>query len=372
MSLKSRIKSLIRRLLGSSLDAGSVAEAQVDATEQKQDRAEDWLWDGYSWIPDWKEILGNDWGEWQTIAAAPKTGPKVLISTVTGGNSALTPLETLFAIALTLRGADVHFLLCDKSLPACQNCYGSDEEAQLAFIENGPSLCDWCYETGSRSIGQLGLPVHTFSALLKEDDWNRADKIAESADICDILSWKVGGVDVGEIVESAALRFFGRSDFEGEEHLLPILRRYFRSSLLSTWALNRLFDEENFEHVFSNQGLYVPQANVIMVSKERSCHVSSWDLAYRQLCINVSHDDTFIRTSLDEPLEHWENMLWNDATRAEVTEYMTGRWTGKFDWLPIVTGKFEGEPDSIGAELGLDLTKPTVGLLTNVIWDGST
>ncbi|HMP49999.1 MAG TPA: hypothetical protein PKD05_00435, partial [Candidatus Melainabacteria bacterium] len=32
---------------------------------QTENTSSDWLTDGYSWIPDWKSILGDDFGNWE-------------------------------------------------------------------------------------------------------------------------------------------------------------------------------------------------------------------------------------------------------------------------------------------------------------------
>ncbi|MCA9814404.1 MAG: capsule biosynthesis protein [Cyanobacteria bacterium HKST-UBA01] len=332
-------------------------------------RSGDWLWDGYSWIPEWESILGEDWSEWKKLSQTSKSGPKVLIATSVGGNSTLTPLETLFAMALTLRGADVHFLLCDKTLPACQNCSGATLEEQKSFVENGPSLCDWCYETGSKAIEQLGLTVHKYSSLLDKSDWLETQELVASCSLEEILSWDKDGLNLGEIVQSASLRFFGRSDFEGESLVSPVVKKYMQSALLSNIALEKLFKNYRFEHTVINQGIYVPQANAVAAARRNNSHVVTWDIAYRELCINLSHDDTFIKNNSEEPSSTWEEMFWSEDTLAEIKEYMIGRWTGKFDWLQVITGEYSGEPDSIARELGIDSSKPTIGLLTNVIWD---
>ncbi len=66
--------------------------------------------------PDWTPILAQDPDGWERSLRAAKHGPKVLIPTSVGGHFAVTPMESSLAVALTLRGADVHVLLCDAVL----------------------------------------------------------------------------------------------------------------------------------------------------------------------------------------------------------------------------------------------------------------
>lgn len=325
--------------------------------------------DGYVWIPDWKDLLGEDWTEWQELAACEKDGPKVLIATSIGGNSALTPMETLFGIALTLRGADVHFLLCDKTLPACQNCSTKVEQDQKDLIESGPPACDWCFETGQRAIRQLGLPVHLYGDWLTEDDRKEASAIASSKNLDDIFSVSDSGIELGEIVRSAALRYFARGDFEGEKLALPVLQRYLESSILTNRCLQKLYDKYGYEMTISNQGLYVPQGNVVAMGEKNQSRVVAWDIAYRVGCIHISHNKTHIRSFLEEPMESWIDMEWSPKTEKEIQDYLVSRWSGQFDWLKIVTEGSDTIPEEIAEEIGLDLSKPVIGLLTNVIWD---
>ena len=209
---------------------GQVAEKSnmVDEIEVSK-----WLEDGASWIPNWRKILERDWDAWQERIEQSKGNEKVLIATTVGGNSVLTPLETLFGVALTARGAEVHFLLCDKALPACQNSYGTDLKAQESFIESGPSLCEWCYGSGKACMDSLGLTVHSLSDLLDSSDQDWAQELSGSIDLQEIDDYECLQIPVGESVSSATLRFFGRGDLIGEQYAEQATRQFFKSALLT-------------------------------------------------------------------------------------------------------------------------------------------
>ena len=69
--------------------------------------------------PKWRSIINKDSDLWRSALHQAKEGPKVLIATSVGSHRAANITESTLAVALTLRGADVHALLCDKMLPAC-------------------------------------------------------------------------------------------------------------------------------------------------------------------------------------------------------------------------------------------------------------
>src|SRR4051812_25152907 len=76
---------------------------------------------GLDLYPRWDVLLGKDAARWRAARTAAESGPRVLIATSIGGHAPLLTVESLLAVALTLRGARVHLLLCDESLPACMN-----------------------------------------------------------------------------------------------------------------------------------------------------------------------------------------------------------------------------------------------------------
>ena len=71
---------------------------------------------------------------------------------------------------------------------------------------------------------------------------------------------------------------------------------------------------------------------------------------------------------MTEPTDRWEHMPWNLKVEHQLVEYLKSRWHGTMDWV-----SFHQNPQSdlhkISSEIGVDFSKPTVGLLTNVIWD---
>ena len=77
-------------------------------------------------------LLTKERSRWDQARFAASGGPHVLLATSTGGHPSVTQVESLLAMALTLRGARVSLLLCDAALPACEECmlivFKSDEQ----------------------------------------------------------------------------------------------------------------------------------------------------------------------------------------------------------------------------------------------------
>jgi hypothetical protein len=70
---------------------------------------------------------------------------------------------------------------------------------------------------------------------------------------------------------------------------------------------------------------------------------------------------------MDEPVETWLNVPWTPAMERRIVAYLNSRWHGTDDWIHFHRDAvFESEAFM---KEGADLSKPTIGMLTNVMWD---
>src|SRR5213594_2882457 len=88
--------------------------------------------------PGWTRVLARDPLAWEKALERARGGPRVLLATSLGGYWAGTTLESLLAVALTLRGSEVEVLLCDGVLPACQLCEARAFRSLDRFARTGP------------------------------------------------------------------------------------------------------------------------------------------------------------------------------------------------------------------------------------------
>jgi hypothetical protein len=323
----------------------------------------------YGQQPDWLALLGSDWDQWQAERDAAAHGPQVLIATSVGGNPPSTHLESLLAVALTLRGAQVHVLLCDAALPACMqlNVHAVPE---AALDEGGipPEVCAGCYQPASQMLAALGLKVHRYGDWLTAADRQTAKRLAGLLSVEALKDYHFEGLAVGEHALAGALRFYARGTLEAEPRAEAVWRRYFEAAVLTTLATQRLLRAHSFHSVCFNHGIYVPQGLIGEVARQHQVRVVNWNPAYRKQCFIFSHGETYHHTLLDEPTEVWEGLEMTAAMEADILTYLKSRWQGTRDWIWFHEKPEEGL-EAIAAETGVDFSRPCVGLLTNVMWD---
>lgn len=320
--------------------------------------------------PNWSEILRAHQSQWKQALEVSQKGPNILIATSIGGYLAGVTMESMLGVALTLRKVQVHVLLCDTILPACFDCEVTWYPKLEHFLNHGPSkdLCRHCYVPASRVYGDLGFAVHRFSDFLTQEDFQFSDKMVENLTYSEIVDYKYEGIPIGEHALSGALRFFACANLEKEVHGEAVLKRYFKAALLTVISTKRLLSKNAFKCLTFHHGIYVPQGLIGEVARQKNIPVVNWNVAYRKHCFIFSHRETYHHSLISESVQHWEDLSWTPILEKKLLKYLASRLKGSEDWIWF----HERPKTDLGAiekETGIDFSKTTIGLLTNVLWD---
>jgi hypothetical protein len=329
-----------------------------------------WFYARYDAYPDWQQILQSNNELWDSARGAAKGGPRVLMATAIGSFSHAVTLESALAAALTFRGAEVHALLCDGTMTACAECEASLYPRLARFAQDGPSrdLCRDCVWPAERVYQQLGIRVHKYGDWLSPADRSEAARIVRNVPMSEVRAFRHDGMALGEHAYAGALRFFATGSLDDQPFAEPIVRRYLESALLTAFATRRLLRAIDFSSTVVTHGIYVPWGIIAEVSRQEHVRVSTWNVAYRKRRFIFSHDDTYHHTLLNEPREHWEGRELSSEQEGELMRYLQSRREGLFDWI-VFHRPSRQDPQEIARTVGLDPSRPVIGLLTNVSWD---
>jgi hypothetical protein len=329
-----------------------------------------WYHARFEAYPDWREALNGDSALWQSARAAAHGGPRVLMASSIGAYAHAVTLESALAAALTFRGAEVHALVCDGAMTACAECEASLYPDVASFVRRGPTgdLCRDCRWPAERVYAQLGIKVHRFGEWLTVEDRAEARRVAASLPYADIETFHFDGLNIGEHARAGALRFFASGSLEDEPLAEPVVRRYLESALLTGFAARRLMRGVGFSSTVLTHGIYVPWGILAEVARQEGVHLSTWNVAYRKRRFIFSHDDTYHHTLMTEPRDAWEGHELSAAQERSLLQYLSSRREGLFDWI-VFHRPSRQDAQEVARKVGVDPSKPVVGLLTNVTWD---
>lgn len=313
------------------------------------------------------QVLAGSWEDWGGVMNAAK-GARILIATSMANYNCASVVERSLAVALTLRGARVEMLLCDRALPACQmtKLYGCEPEVLLARKDT--PRCDGCIEDARMLFDPLGLTIRRFSEFLSSVALEQARTTALAIPLKEITNYSPDGVAIGEHATAGALRYFGRGDLAGETHGEAILRRFLLSALITAEAMTELLRREKYDAVVFHHGIYTPQGIIGEVCRRQGVRVINWNPSYRKNTFIFSHGDTYHHTMISEPTSVWEDIPWSDGTERLTMDYLTSRRDGSSDWIWFHEHP-ENDAEILAKEFGIDWSKPCIGLLTSVMWD---
>lgn len=294
----------------------------------------------------------------------------MLIASHTGMHGAVVTLDSVLAVALTLRGADIHYALCDGVLQGCLMATYNDAMPPSLITERRleKTYCKACFNRGTGVFRPLGLNEHRLSSYLQPGDYEFAENWARETDPETARERMLDGIPVGEHAYAGALRYYASGDLRNEPGSDAVLRRYLEGGALMCLAFARLLREFQPDTVVLHHGIYSPQGVAAQVAKKLGVRVVTWVVAYRRSCFIFSHHDTYHHTLMDEPPQIWEELTLNQTQEADLDAYLASRSGGSKDWI-----YFHKDPDRSFVDYAkanhIDLSKPIVSLLTNVMWD---
>ena len=314
--------------------------------------------------PDWKNLLS-------CIDFENKNSPsgkKILVATSTGGHRLALSSEILFGLSFKARGANVDFLLCDEALDACSECTYLNLSNSKDFIKYGAlPNCSSCWNTGKYSLLNAGIKTLKYSEFLTSSDLKQINIIVSKTDYKEIKNFKINDISIGEHAYAGLLRYYAKGSLEFSKDEIAIFKKYFFSALKTYFISKNLFSSMKFDTVVLNHGIYVPQGIISEVAKSNGLKVVTWFTAYKDKSFLFSHDETYHKSLLKEPVNDWENLQLNNKKEKKLDDYISSRKLGTKDWVYFhnKNPKFDFQINNYNNLKDQEF----VSLFTNVVWD---
>lgn len=321
----------------------------------------------------WEDILSSHKYKHQRMKGKSE---KILCATSVGSHEVVTRIDSLVAMGLWLRGAEPEFLLCDEVLPACEAAMFQDLPSMDDFLAQGSKahFCANCFSKGQAFYDPLPIPVKRYSDFVSVDEIAHARQLTGKLETGECFRYETDGMPLGEQARAGVLRFFGKADLSSEdpEILKRVARQYLMGALVTAKVTENAIDQLRPECIVAHHGVYVPQGVLGVVARKKGIRVVNWGPSYRNTTAIYSHGDTYHHTFMSEPIINWEDRLLSPEENKKLDEYLYLRRAGKGDWSWVTPERgsvVEDKSQQLAASIGLDISKPVYGLLTNVLWD---
>jgi len=275
---------------------------------------------------------------------------RIIFFTVLGSHSFMIGSELALARALRARGHEVHVVICDGILPACENhSVGLPEK-------DWQDRCQKCAGRGQALTSAAGIQTHTLSQL---------EKSARDAEADAILAKQ----NFSYIIESALYKYFrvGRLQGTASEREQTIkVDEACKITARAAIACARLRPDR----VIMSHGVYSSWAPALMVFQSLGIPTLVYNKGKKRNSVVMN----WVKGLMDWDVSaEWEKVKDQPLTPIEsqaIHNYLEGRITHKGDALKYNFGELEGRKQTL-QRFNLDETKPIMVLFTNVLWDAA-
>ena len=296
-----------------------------------------------------------------------KNNKKVLIAPLVNADQTLICLHSLLGVALDLKGCEVDYLVCDMTLPACTNAINQVIN-EKEFLKNGPkTVCNSCYDCSFTLFNQIDNNFLKLSNYLKKEDFVNIEILSNKLTMDEIINFKEENINIGEHCLAGTLRFYGIGNIKLKKNSLEVLRKYFKSAILTKVAFNKALNIKKYDCVIVDHGLYIPQGIITEVAKNKGVPTKVMWQGYKENSLLLSDGVTYHKSLITESEKDWKQYSFTNNKREKILKYLEERNSGLTDWF-----SFNKQPDMDWEKFKIDnkINKKNIyTLMTNVIWD---
>ena len=275
------------------------------------------------------------WKLWRQRA----TGKQILIATSMSGYIHGSSMDRLLALALTEKGHQVAFLLCDSDLEGCQIIKFSSYKPEDLLASTNTPRCGKCSSNIDSLFAPLGLPIYNFKSDRSEEHRLKAEFRNKSFE--ELREFKIDSVQVGMHAWAGAIRYFATTQFTGEPHAKEVLIRFLISGIRIHSSMVKVFEDFQPDTLIAHHGIYIPQGVVAEFARSKNVNLMTWTASYRKGTFIFSPDETYHYSMVTEPTSNWDSLVLTSTQESTLDKYMISRWRGENDWIKFSDSKVD-------------------------------
>ncbi len=222
--------------------------------------------------------------------------------------------------------------------------------------------------------------MHFFSEFTPPNNLATAWTVLETCPLLqDLLAFEYGGVRVGRIATSTALRQqrMASLDLQSPQERRMIVN-YVASSMAAVTAAQRVLKKYQTDLALAWDPVYSPQAELFESCLRRGIDVIVWSPAHKSNMLmlkrhTLQNRDVPVPSLSDETWMLLRKMKWTEFHREQLQREIQGAYASG-DWYSSAGTQYNKhfvDAAEIRALLGLDPTKKTAFIFPHIFWDAS-
>ena len=268
---------------------------------------------------------------------------RIVFATMMSGHPHTASADAILAMALSARGHDVRMVACDQQLPLC-------EVKSNAAEHHWARSCARCYGFGKRLFTAAKLETYRVSELLE-------------------LEPPVRDARWDNYAESALMKHY-KAGFLPDTPEVRARRDAFRAAAAVSAATGRAIIAMRPDRVLLTHGLYATWGPLRTVLAEAGIPVICYDKARKRYTEQFTWKHSSDTWDVSSEWERVKDRPLTPAQAAKLDAYLASRRTHSADTM-VYNRTPEAAADATRAQLGLDPSRHTAVMFTNVIWDGA-
>ncbi|MBZ0271950.1 hypothetical protein K8I61_07925 [bacterium] len=284
-------------------------------------------------------------------------GQRFLVVPMRGQVSYVNLFESLVATAMRLRGADVAALVCDGSLPACDNAPAHVDKAALCVTCAGAAKDWWAHaRIDAVNIGAL------VGVKEREVIRSAAERIPGRA----LFSEREAGIPVGELARMSSCRHLARGTIDARHE--ATMRAFAETARVQLSATREMIRRFAPTRALLSHAIYALWGAPAAALAEARVTFWTWGRAYLRDRVVLTHDTSLQAALAREPVSLWADCPLSARDEALLDRYLASKDDGAFD---MNEHRYQTRRAARAAPDAAISGRLRVGLFTNVVWDAA-
>ena len=245
----------------------------------------------------------------------------------------------------------------------------NNSEKKILGLSSTNNNCSICFLRAKNYLSKHKLNIIKFSDLISSEEISDIEKSNyQNLSIGEIKNIEVDGIPVGEHANSGTIRYYTGTNLKDFKYSKSIMIQYLKSAIITKNVCDNLFEKNQYDEVFMNHGVYVPQGVVIDCAKKKGINSAAWFYNYKINSVCITRNDTYHKALLNESSDKWNKFNFTKKEEDKIDKYLLSKRKGTMD-MEYYFKNPSFDIENYFKKLGIDKNKPIISLATNMLWD---